>query len=408
MKKKVERQHATGDDMRVRFAILLSCLGLCACSIIPDDGPSSRSIQATQTRPAVRYGLVDLDFAATQQIAAHPPQALTGLANISSDARNDLIGPGDKLAISLFEATSTGLFGRSTDLGTSDHLQSASTAGSEETLPHVTVDRNGAITVPYGGEVNIAGLTPQQAEEAIRRSLRSKAIDPQVTLTVTDSPANSVDILGSVRNSGHFMLSPYRDRLLDMLASAGGPTEQPADLLIVISRGRTSAEGVLSDIMADPTQNIRLAPQDEITVLDRPRKFSTFGALGRSDQIAITDSSLTLAGALGKTGGLEDNSANPSAIMVFRFERPEVAAALGITAPATSIGVPIVYRLNLRKPESFFVANNFYIKSDDLLYVARADLAEAKKFLEFVDSITEVNYNVYANSVALGRNGAAR
>ena len=81
---------------------------------------------------------------------------------------------------------------------------------------------------------------------------------------MVDSKANSVAIIGEVRNAGHVLLSAHNDHLLDVLASAGGPTKAPADLMVVVSRGDRFARAPLSVILADPAQNIRLAPLDQI------------------------------------------------------------------------------------------------------------------------------------------------
>jgi polysaccharide export outer membrane protein len=150
----------------------------------------------------------------------------------------------------------------------------------------------------------------------------------------------------------------------------------------------------MSNLLAAPQENSRLAPQDRIEVLYEPRKYDTFGALGRIAQTPIEDNSLTLASAISRAGGLDTTTANAAYVLLFRFERPDVAAALGVTIPPTSKGVPIIYRLNLKKPGGFFIANNFYIRSDDLLYVARSDLTEAEKFLAVVNTVTQVIYNV--------------
>ncbi len=84
--------------------------------------------------------------------------------------------------------------------------------------------------------------------------------------------------------------------------------------------------------------------------------------------------------------------------MVFRFERPEVAQALGLTQAPTPRGVPVVYRVNLAEGQGFFVANNFMIQPDDVVYAPRSDSAEARKFFEFVQSITRVIYDVSVTS----------
>ena len=123
-----------------------------------------------------------------------------------------------------------------------------------------------------------------------------------------------------------------------------------------------------------------------------PRKYSTFGAFGRVSDQPIEDESITLAEAISHNGGLDTLSANATSVLLFRFERPEVAAALGVRLPPTSKGVPIIYRLNLLKPAGFFVANNFEVRPNDLIYVPRSDTTELKKFLELALIISQTSY----------------
>ena len=375
-------------------SVLLCCLALGACESLPHDGPSFHAVQDGVKTAKPLYALVDLNYGVTQQIAAHPAAALTGLAKDSSIAPNDLIAEGDTLAVSVFEAGTGSLFSRPMN-------STGASGGSEgqQTFPHLVVDRNGTLDIPFAGAVRVAGLTARQASDAIRAALKGKAVDPQVTVSVIDSKANSVAIIGEVRNAGHVQLSAHNDHLLDVLASAGGPTKAPADLMVVVSRGDRFARAPLSVILADPAQNIRLAPLDQIRVLSQTRKFSTFGALGRIAQTPIEDDTLTLADAISRSGGLDSNSAAAAQVMLFRFERPEVAAALGVATPPAPKGVPIIYRLNLRKPDGLFIASNFDIRSDDLLYVPRSDITEAEKFLSVVNTATQIVYNVRVTSV---------
>src|SRR6185312_8172368 len=126
--------------------------------------------------------------------------------------------------------------------------------------------------------------------------------------------------------------------------------------------------------LRDEQQNVRLAPRDQVRLVYQPRKFSTFGALGRAAQIPLEDEKVTMAAALSRTGGLDSRSADARSVLVFRFERPEVASALGVAAPPRPKGVPIIYLLNLRDPSGLFIANQFEIEPDDLIYVPRSNL----------------------------------
>jgi polysaccharide export outer membrane protein len=248
--------------------------------------------------------------------------------------------------------------------------------------------------VPFAGKVHVAGLRPEEAAAAIRRALLGRAIDPQVTVAVVESRANSVSVLGEVRQPGRFQLAPHNERLLDLLALAGGPAKPAPDLLLALDRGTLRAEAPLSLVMDDPNQNIRLAPEDRVLLLDRPRTFSMFGAFSQPNTTQpMLDNRLTLADAISRGGALDTLSANAAQVFLFRFERPEVAQALGVTLPAAAKGVPIVYRLNFRKAEGMFVAHNFEIQPEDLVYVPRSDVYEVAKFFNLVNSVTQIGYN---------------
>jgi polysaccharide export outer membrane protein len=49
--------------------------------------------------------------------------------------------------------------------------------------------------------------------------------------------------------------------------------------------------------------------------------------------------------------------------------------------------VPVIYRINMRDPATFFVAQSFPIRNKDVLYVSNAPLADFQKFLNIVSSI---------------------
>ena len=48
--------------------------------------------------------------------------------------------------------------------------------------------------------------------------------------------------------------------------------------------------------------------------------------------------------------------------------------------------VPVIYRVNLKDPRSFFVAQSFTIRNKDMLYIANAPAAELQKFLNLLVS----------------------
>ncbi|WP_433948627.1 polysaccharide biosynthesis/export family protein [Brevundimonas diminuta] len=372
---------------RTAASLLIVAL-LAGCSTLPRDGPSGRNVVQGSSSPerAGDYALVDLDFALSERLKAAPPPSFSSLALASSEAPTDVIGVGDTLAVSIFEPGGS-LF--------SGGGSSRNSAGSgNQTLPPLMVNRNGAVPVPFAGEVPVQGLTPSQASAAVRRALIGKVANPQVIVTIAGNASNAVTVLGDVRSPGRQPLSANSDRILDVIAAAGGPSRSLHDIDVRIQRDGKVYTAPMSIVTTEFNENVRLQRGDQVNLVYKPRRFSSFGAFNAVARSELPPGPLTLAEALSGVGGLDSNIANARSVLVFRFERPEVAQALGIQQPVTSRGVPVVYRLNLNEGEGFFIASNFQMQSDDLIYTPRAGAAEMRKFFEVVQSITRVVYDV--------------
>ena len=375
--------------------VLATPLCLAACSTLPEDGPSARRVSANakpDKKPS--YALVDIDYRVTQVISANPSTPLTSLRLASNTGPDNLIAVGDSLAVSIFQP-GAGPMSLGVQAPSAQGPSDQGSSGAPQTLPRMVVDDSGAISVPFGGPVSVVNLTPSQAGEAIRRALHGKIANPQVVVSSISSPRNSVIVIGEVRQPGRFQLAANSDRLLDAIASAGGTTKPARDLTVTIVRGDQSAAISLATLLDDPAENIRLGPRDQVRVTPSPRKVDVFGAVGKGSEIPIEDDTLTLAGALARIGGLNSALADAKSVLVFRFERPEVARALGVSFPDTPglKAVPIIYRVNLRDPSGYFIAGKFEVVANDLIYVPTADAAELQKFLIIVNSAAQFLYD---------------
>lgn len=375
-----------------RTAVSLMIVALLAgCSTLPRDGPSGMGVVERASSPERHgdYALVNLDFALSERLKAAPQRSFTTLALASSEAPTDVIGIGDTLAVSIFEPGGS-LFGGG---GSSRNNESGN-----QTLPPLVVDRNGAVAIPFAGLIPVQGLTPAQASSAVRRALIGKVADPQVIVTLAGNASNAVTVLGEVRNPGRQPLSANQDRVLDVIATAGGSSRSVYDVTVRIQRGGQTYAAPMSIVTTEFNENVRLQRGDQVNLVYQPRRFSSFGAFNAVARTDLPPGPLTLAEALSGVGGLDSNLADAKSVLIFRFERPEVAQALGIQQPSTPRGVPVVYRLNLNEGSGFFIASNFQIEPDDIIYAPRSGAAEARKFFEFVQSVTRVIYDVSVTS----------
>jgi len=65
-----------------------------------------------------------------------------------------------------------------------------------------------------------------------------------------------------------------------------------------------------------------------------------------------------------------------------------VARAVGVDAePAGGKDVPIIYRLNLREGDGYFLARQFEMRDKDIVLVANSDGAQLLKFATLVQAI---------------------
>ena len=384
-----------------RLSLRVSALALTAilagCSTLPRDGPSGASVNAGATTPEAlgSYALVPLTYEVTERIKAVPPQFFGTLALASSDQPADVIGEGDTLAISIFDPSGS-LFGGA--LGAASANRAATLQGGSQNFNGVVVDRAGNVAVPFGGPVRVQGLTSTQAAAAIRRSLVGKVANPQVLVSIAGNVSNTVNVLGDVRQPGRAPLGVNSDRILDVIAAAGGSARTNDDLIISIQRNGETFTAPLTAVTTQFVENVRLQRGDVVNVQYKPRRISTFGALNAVTQIDMPAGPMTLTGAMSRVGGLNTNTANPRRVLVFRFERPEVAQALGISQPAMPRGVPVVYELDFNDAANVFAATNMEIMPEDVIYVPLAGAAEMRKFFEVVQSLTRVVYDVSVTS----------
>lgn len=350
---------------------VLVCLG--GCSTLPSSGPTAREVLAA-SQPTARLPamLIDLtaDTLATANVPEPPAQTL---AELAGTGEVDLIGPGDILQITVFEV-GTALFSGGSAVAASAGQPTA--AGSS--LPLMTVARDGTITIPYVGQLAVAGQTPQEVEREVLQGLRGLSQYAQVSVSVRESVTNSAFVLGGVRTPGRVRLTGAREHVLDAIALAGGATTKPQDTTVRVTRGGRSAEVALDVLRAGSPEDLVLLPGDRIEILSALQSFTVFGASDRVSEIPFEVRRLTLAQAVARAGGPSDRQADPTAVFVFRWAQ---------TGEDEAASKPVIYRLNMLQPESYFVAQRFAMRNGDVIYIANARSNEATKLVQIINQL---------------------
>ena len=365
----------------------LACLAstlLGGCSTLPTAGPTTSQVldQSVKDEQA-RFDVVDVDNNVVATLLAEPTESFRNRYLNYGKPPDPKIGVGDSITVTIWEASTGGLFGGGTTVGVSSGSRSV-------TIPDQVVPRDGAISVPFADRIPVAGKSPVEVQRIIERRLAEKAIEPQVLVFITKSITNSVTVSGEVVGGARVPLSVNGDHLLDVIALAGGAKAPVYDTFVRLSREGITATIPMEKLVSDPTENIYAWPGDVLTLVSIPQTFSVFGATGTNMQVNFGAQKLTLAEALAKAGGLIDLRADPAGVFLFRFEPPTVVGALKVSPLPIGPGgsSPVVYRLDLSDANSYFFAQRFPVEDKDVIYVANAKLNELQKFFTLLNTIT--------------------
>ena len=382
-------------------AVLFLGLAVTGCGFFPAQGPSAGDVvqQSVAGSPEgeARYLIADLT-PATVAVLKHVPNPSFARFAEHGGAPSPAIGLGDSVSVTVWEAASGGLFSSAAVNGV--------TAGSHSAaIPEQAVGRDGAITIPYAGRVRVAGLTPAQVEKTIVARLVGKAIEPQALVTVSKNLSNSVTVTGEVSNGAQVPLTARGERILDVIASAGGLKAPVHDVFISLSRGSTTAKIPMQALLANPRENIFVRPRDVITVESQPQTFTAFGSTGRNELVKFDAAGITLEEAVAKAGGLQAEMANPEGVFLLRAEPASIARQLdpAYPIPPGVNTVNVVYRINLKDTATYFLARSFQVRNKDVIYVAAAPSAEFYKAMQLFATISQPAIAGATMGVALRR-----
>ncbi len=359
---------------------IAAVLILAGCSTLPRSGPLASQI-TTAEQPGDLEALVaplTADVVATLASASaygYPPAYLD--AAPISDER---IGRGDLLDIVIWEREGGTLF----------RTGNGRTGGGPAVLEGTPVDDDGRVYVPFAGQIRAAGATLAQVRDRIRGGLAPFTLSPEVDVRIASPRSRMISIQGAVGAPAPIRCSGG-ERLIPLLAVAGGATQPPEKVQVRIRRDGGIASEMLSDIYADPSLNVALRPGDELVLSPVEERFIVLGASSVQAELEFPTRDFDLMSAIAVARGLQDELADPTGVFLFRRE-PEALADALLPGPRpeglpAGPGRPIVYRLDLTEPQAFFTARNFRMRDGDVIFVTNAPLTELRKVTRLFTSV---------------------
>lgn len=352
---------------------------LAGCASLPSNGPTASTItRGAMDGSAIQYQVEDIvsPDATIFRIPERPVEpgllASVGRGQVLRDA----LQPGDVLQIRIYEI-GISLFSGHAGAAASAAGTNSDLTAHNESFDNVVVDEDGMIALPYLGRIQVSGRSIHDTEIQLRGAMRGRSQSADVIVSRIDSPGTSFAVAGNVRRPGLFVLGPASRTLLDAILVAGGQTDQPYDDVVEFTRNSVTRSLRLSEIdPSDTAYNLMLAPGDRIEVLHQPLTFLGLGASGRVAQVPFDAERVTLAEAIAKLGGPNDNQANPRAVFLFRND------------PAAKPGAPLtVYRLDMTRPLSYILSQQITMKDKDLIYIANASSNLPTKLVAIINQL---------------------
>jgi polysaccharide biosynthesis/export protein len=428
-------------------AILLASLltvSLGACSWIPRAGPSTNAVlEQGRAGDEILFDVVEVDDHVVSTLLSQPKESFARRFRKAGEPPDVKIAIGDTISVLIWESAAGGLFSeapaspssgsrtgieplqtppageRPGEIGgprPSTRRPSETTAPQEDRqrsrarsreavavefagagsrqaarIPDQQVGPDGAISVPYAGRIPVAGRSPSEVQQTIEARLADKALQPQALVIVEKSAANAVTVAGEAVAGARVAISPGGDRLLQVIAAAGGARAPVSETFVRLSRQGVTATIPLERLVAEPDEDIYAQPGDVLTLIQLPQSFSVLGATGRNAKIAFDAEKLTLSEAVAKSQGLRDDLAKPEGVFLFRFEPNTVVRALdqpvAATTPERDVS-PVVYRFNFRDGKSYLLARQFPVRDKDVIFAADAPAAQIYKFLTALNQVT--------------------
>lgn len=226
------------------------------------------------------------------------------------------------------------------------------------------VSQDGTIFFPYAGEIKVAELTLDEIRRRVTLALSHYIPNPQVDVRVAAYRSKKVYVSGEVKTPCTIYITDIPLTVADAISAAQGLTPE-ADLPRArLTRGD---KGYNLNLVAlyddgDLTQNWVLQNGDVLNVPDRKdSKIFVMGEVKKVDVFFMRKGRMSLSESIGLAGGLDQTTSNAKRVFVIR----------GMDQKPDS---PLIYHLDLSRPDALLLSTRFELKPFDVVYVSTADV----------------------------------
>jgi polysaccharide export outer membrane protein len=333
-------------------ACSVALAGLAGCAVAPGQTMGVRSNSGYVQLVPITPQLVT-----TAQAATKAPVIPAALLGYHPEAYH--IGPGDTLYITVW-----------------DHPELTSPAGSQQASQANgrLVRPDGTLYYPYLGQMKVAGMTIEQARQALASKLAHWIKNPMVDISVASYASQRVVLEGALVKSGAQAITTVPLTLGEAIANAGVANPDANLSNIVLTREGQTYHLDMSGYAGKggPVGKIYLAPGDRVLVPYNDRqKVYVMGEVTRPQALRFKTADITLTQALGDAGGLNEITSKGMVYVVRgAFDKDGHVQQR-----------PTVYQLDLKSPAAFALADGFDVKPGDVVFASAAGVTRWNRFL---------------------------
>ena len=350
--------------------ILLACLvvglsqiGLGGCAYAPGHNFSSF---AKSDESVPEGALISITSELIHAQADERSQKKAEVQHLFGDPKPYVMGTGDVVSIVVWDHPEIALpAAGATGSLTDPSLTSAVGNG-------YNVGADGSVQLPYIGSVKLAGLTEEQARDALVQRFSKYIKSPEVTVRIQAYRSGRVFIDGEVRLPGLQALNDIPMTLPEAISRAGGLLPTANRSAIAITR---QDQTTLVDLQQLTSQGINpnkilLQAGDMVRVTSREdSKVYVVGEVSRPVTLQMRNGQMSLNEALGEAGGVNPTSSDPRQIFVLR----------SVNADNQKI-----FHLNASSPVAYALAQGFELQPFDVVYVDPVPLVRWNRVISLI------------------------
>jgi polysaccharide export outer membrane protein len=251
------------------------------------------------------------------------------------------------------------------------------------------VGADGTVFYPYAGVIPVAGKTVSEVREFLAQRLATVIEKPQLDVRIAAFRGKRVQVTGEVVAPSPMPIMDVPLRVQDAIAWGKGFTPD-ADLTnVTLTRdGKTYQLDLLALYeRGDLSQNWLLNDGDVVNVGDRNRnRVFVMGEVKLQQAKLMMKKRMTLAEAIGDSGGFDFIAANTNKIYVIRG----------------AYSAPSIYRLDASSADALLLAAHFELKPRDIVYVATNELTRWNRVIAQILPTAQTLYDA-AISIDIAR-----